>query len=73
MPACPHCGSVLMQYDNRAAWDKSADDFLAVQPAGSFDADLYRRWLQWLHDRDTCEPIKDWDWRQSMAEFGARA
>lgn len=68
LPCCPHCGSPLYQYDDRAVWEASIEKFIRAQADG-FDADLYRRWMQWLHDRGTCERLKDWDWRKSMTDY----
>ena len=71
LPCCPHCGSPLMQHDSRLDWDAAAEKFIAAQLEG-FDADLYRRWLQSLHDSGTCVPLKGWDWSSAMKEFGER-
>lgn len=73
IPVCPHCGSPLMQYDDQATWDQKIGEFCDKQgwKPGSPEETLYRGWMQSLHDSGTCVPLKGWDWRRAMNEWGA--
>jgi hypothetical protein len=63
IPGCPHCGSPLMQYNNRAEWDAALTKFMELHP----EVPLYREWMATLNG--PCRPLKDWDWRAAYAEF----
>lgn len=65
LPCCPHCGSVLMEYPDRAHWDSQIEAFMAKHP----ELPLYREWIETLHG--PCRPLKEWDWRAAYAEYAA--
>lgn len=79
IPVCPHCGGPLFQCDSRRQWDERIEAFLLERqeffvlkgwatPEAAHD--LYRRWMQSLHDSRTCVPLKDWDWLEAMRKWG---
>jgi hypothetical protein len=63
LPGCPHCGSTLMEYDSRAKWDSQAAKFAEKE-----NQPRYAEWLESLRVGH-CIPVKDWDWRKSLADF----
>ncbi len=46
LPCCPHCGSVLYQVDDEAAWFKNVDAH--VEKTGDSE---YRAFIEWLRGK----------------------
>jgi hypothetical protein len=66
LPACPHCGGVLMEYKNRQEWDRQIEEFVRAHP----ELPLYREWVATLSG--PCVPMNGWDWRAAYDAFAGK-
>lgn len=65
LPACPHCGGLLMEYASRAEWDVPGKKF-----AEERGLKYYMGWLESLRVGH-CLPLRGWDWEASYNTFVA--